>query len=222
MKTQTAKQYLDLCGKPVIYHSLKAFEESPVDEIVITCAPGDETFVWQKIVKDFGFTKVKKVVCGGAERCISVKNGILAATDADYVMIHDAARPLLSSGLIRLCMESVAKFGACVPAVPVTDTVKKAEDGFAKETLDRSRLFAVQTPQCFERELILKAYEKLEESGIPASKITDDASVVELSGLAKVKLIEGDPGNIKITTEKDLFIAEMLKERENSSGCGNL
>ncbi|MBO7402841.1 MAG: 2-C-methyl-D-erythritol 4-phosphate cytidylyltransferase [Lachnospiraceae bacterium] len=215
MGSKTPKQYLDLCGKPVIYHSLAAFEKCGVDEIIITCTPGDESFIRAEIVEKYGISCVSAIVPGGSERSISVRNGILAA-GGDFVLIHDAARPLISKDLISRCMEAVERFGACVPATPVTDTVKEADsEGNALKTLDRSRLFAVQTPQCFERDLILKAYKKLEESGILASKVTDDASVVELSGLAKVKLLEGDPDNIKLTTKRDLFIAEVLKSRES-------
>ena len=210
----TPKQYMELGGKPMIWYSINAFEQSAVNDIYITCPAGDENYVKKNIVEKYGFTKVRNVVAGGSERSISVLNGILAAEDADYVMIHDAARPLISQDLIRRCIEGMVTYNACVPAVPVSDTIKvTSERDVVVRTMDRSKLRAVQTPQCFKKELILDAYEKLGFMHVPADKVTDDASVVELSGLSEVKIIKGDAVNRKVTNTEDVvFVQHYLEE----------
>jgi len=211
MGSNTPKQYLPLDGKPVLYYALKAFELSPVDEIILVVTAGEEQFVRENIVDFYGFKKVKKIVAGGAERYLSVKQGLLAAEDADYVLIHDAARPLIDANLIKASLTAVVEHGACVPAVPVADTIKvKNAEGLAVTTPDRSSLVAIQTPQCFERKLLAEAYAALEGRVEDCSRITDDASVVELGLGRSVHLVPGNSRNRKITTPEDLFFAEAL------------
>ena len=147
MHSQIPKQYMDLCGYPVIYYSLKAFEESEVDEIVLVAGKQDVEFCRQQIVDKYNFSKVRAVVDGCSERCFSVYEELKAASGSDYVLIHDGARPMLSVASIRLSMETVAVEKACVLAVPAKDTIKVADgDGYSVSTPDRSRLWAVQTP----------------------------------------------------------------------------
>ncbi|MBO5522903.1 MAG: 2-C-methyl-D-erythritol 4-phosphate cytidylyltransferase, partial [Roseburia sp.] len=148
MNTKVHKQYLEVAGKPLLYYTLKAFEESGVDDIVLVTGAGEETYCRREIVEKYGFHKIKAVVPGGKERYHSVYQGLLAAEGADYVLIHDGARPLVEQEVIERCMESVEKYQACVVGMPVKDTIKIVDrEQFAKETPDRSTLWQVQTPQ---------------------------------------------------------------------------
>lgn len=216
MHSDIPKQYMDLDGYPVIYYALRAFEESDVDEIVLVTAPEDVAFCRKNIVEKYGFRKVGAVVGGGEERYLSVYEG-LKATEAEYVLIHDGARPLIDEESIRLCMESVTREKACVLATPVKDTIKVIDtDGYAAQTPDRSMLWAVQTPQCFERVLLMQAYARLFErleAGTLCAPITDDAMIVEQMTGQKVRLIRGKYTNIKITTPEDMDVAKIFLNR---------
>ena len=207
MNSDIPKQYLMLKDKPVLAHSLLSFEESEVDDIVIVCGAGDEDFIKKEFVEKYSLNKVRAIVEGGAERFNSVYNGLRACKDADYVLIHDGARPYVSLDIIRRNMEEVVKYKAVVTAVKSTDTVKISdENGFVETTPDRNRVFAMQTPQTFDFKIALEAYTALIKSIEAGNKIniTDDAQVVELFSDRKVKLVEGDYSNIKITTPRDL------------------
>lgn len=212
MHSEIPKQYMDLCGYPVLYYSLKAFEESSVDEIVLVTGASDIEFCRKEIVEEYGFSKVAAIVAGGSERYLSVYEGLKAASDADYVLIHDGARPLIDEDLIRRSMEAVVRAKACVPGVPVKDTIKVADcDGYAAATPNRSSLWAVQTPQSFSVELLKQSYQRLfevEEQGIELPAVTDDAMLVEQMTGHKVKIIDGNYANIKITTPEDLLMAK--------------
>lgn len=216
MHSETPKQYMDLCGYPVLYYSLKAFEKSAVDEIVLVTGARDIDFCRRDIVEKYGFSKVKAVVAGGSERYLSVYEGLKAASGADYVLIHDGARPLIDGDSIRRSVETVTREKACVLAVPVKDTIKVADgDGFADSTPDRSRLWAVQTPQSFSAELLEKAYQNLfdaEKEGAELPVMTDDAMLVEQMTNCKVRLVTGNYANLKITTPEDLLIAGAFLE----------
>ena len=205
------KQYMELEGYPLIYYTLKAFEKSFIEGVVLVCAAGDEEYCKKDIVERYGFKKVKAIVCGGAERYHSVMSG-LKKCEAEYVFIHDGARIFPDEEMLNRLYADVRACGACVAAVPVKDTIKLAdENGFVEDTPDRSRLWQVQTPQVFERELITDCYEKLiakeEELKAAGVNITDDAMAVELFGNRKVKLTYGSYDNIKITTPDDLAVA---------------
>jgi len=207
MNTKVHKQYLEVAGKPLLYYTLKAFEESRVDDIVLVTGAGEEAYCHKEIIEKYGFHKVKAVVAGGKERYHSVYQGLLAAEGADYVLIHDGARPLVENAVIERCMESVEKYQACVVGMPVKDTIKIVDgEQFAKETPDRSSLWQVQTPQTFSYTLIREAYRKMLEQEDTA--ITDDAMVVERMTSVPVKLIEGSYRNLKITTPEDLLLME--------------
>lgn len=214
MNAKVHKQYLEVAGKPVIYYALRAFEESDADDIVLVCGAGEESYCRTQIVEKYQIKKVKAIVAGGKERYHSVYQGLLAAEGADYVLIHDGARPLVDTALIEDSMKAVKQYKACVSAVPVKDTIKSAdEDQFAEETLERSKLWQIQTPQTFSYELIKSAYQKMLEK--EDASITDDAMVVEKMTQVPIKLIQGDYRNIKITTPEDLPIAEIyLAEKQ--------
>lgn len=207
MNTKVHKQYLEVAGKPLLYYTLKAFEESRVDDIVLVTGAGEELYCRREIVEKYGFHKIKAVTAGGKERYHSVYQGLLAAEGTDYVLIHDGARPLVEQAVIERCMESVEKYQACAVGMPVKDTIKIVDgELFAKGTPDRSSLWQVQTPQTFSYVLIREAYCKMlqQEDAV----ITDDAMVVERMTSVPVKLIEGSYRNIKITTPEDLLLME--------------
>ena len=216
MKSDVKKQYLDIGGKPLIYYSLKAFEESPVDDIVLVVSRGDVEFVRSEIVEKFGFDKVKAIVEGGLYRYHSVRLGLMAAEDDyDYAFIHDGARPFLTKDIILRALDGAKNYGACVVGMPVKDTIKICdEDGFAVSTPNRVRTWMIQTPQTFSFKLIKDLYMRLdrEEEELIAKgvNITDDAMVVEYFTDRKVKLVEGSYNNIKITTPEDIPAAEAI------------
>ena len=207
MNSSVPKQYMTLAGKPVLYYSLKAFEDSKVSEIVLVVGAGEVEYCRKNIVEAFGFTKVRAVVEGGRERYHSVFEGLKAVENADYVLIHDGARPFVDSAMICHSMETVVSCNACVVGMPVKDTIKVVgKDGFVETTPDRSSLWQMQTPQTFSYPLIYEAYRKVIEEG--CEKITDDAMVVEKACGSRVKIIEGSYYNIKITTPEDIPVAE--------------
>ena len=208
MNSKVHKQYLIIQDRPVLYYSLKEFEYSAVDEIVLVVGKGEEKFCRKEIVDKYGISKVKAIVEGGKERYHSVFEGLKQTSDADYVLIHDGARPFVNQDIIRRCMQEVQKYQACVVGMPVKDTIKIAdEEGYAKQTPDRKNVWMIQTPQTFSYALIYEAYEEMLKTEDTA--ITDDAMVLERIKGKKSKLIEGSYRNIKITTPEDLLIANV-------------
>ena len=208
MNSKVHKQYLIIQDRPVLYYSLKAFEDSAVDEIVLVVGKGEEKFCRKEIVDKYGISMVKAIVEGGKERYHSVFEGLKQTSDADYVLIHDGARPFVNQDIIRRCMQEVQKYQACVVGMPVKDTIKIADEGgYAKQTPDRKNVWMIQTPQTFSYALIYEAYEEMLKTEDTA--ITDDAMVLERIKGKKSKLIEGSYRNIKITTPEDLLIANV-------------
>ena len=207
MQSKTAKQYLPLDGKPLIYYALEQFQESTVDSIVLVVSQGQEEYCRKEIVEQYGFSKVSEIVAGGKERYDSVYAGLTALTGCDYVLIHDGARPFLDQEIIGRVIDEVLKSKACIAAMPAKDTIKIAnEESVAIETPDRSRLWQVQTPQAFEYALIKKAYENILAQNTLG--ITDDAQVLERATGKCSKLVQGSYRNIKVTTPEDLLVAE--------------
>lgn len=210
MGTKVQKQYLEISGKPVLFYSLDVFQKSDIiDDIILVVGENQEEFCQKEIVEKFHITKVRKIVTGGSERYFSVWNGLQAISESEYVFIHDGARPFITEEIIRRAYDTVKTEKACVVGMPVKDTIKIADNnGFAKETPNRSYVWMVQTPQVFETSLIKKAYSLLMEQEI--IKVTDDAMVVEEMLGRSVKLVEGSYENIKITTPEDLKVAEVF------------
>lgn len=206
MNERIPKQYLLLYDKPVLYYSLKVFEESSVDDIILVTAAGEEKFCKKEIVEQFEFKKVRAVVAGGKERYHSVYEGLKAVKNADYVLIHDGARPFINMDIIRRSMDAVKQHDACVVGMPVKDTIKILdEEHFVADTPKRKLVWQIQTPQTFAYPLIFSAYRdilKMEDI-----QITDDAMVVEHMTGKKIRVIEGDYRNIKITTPEDMAVA---------------
>lgn len=220
MNSTVPKQYLLLNGKPVLYYSLLAFEKSMVDEIILVTGKEEVSYCQKEIIEKYNIKKVKAIVSGGKERYHSVFCGLQALekeeSTAQYVMIHDGARPFIDDAIIERCAQGVEKYKACVAGMPVKDTIKIAdEDLFAVQTPNRSNVWMVQTPQTFERTIIWDAYKTIiaeEQSGKTIS-VTDDAMVVEKMTDYKVKMILGSYENIKITTPEDLQIAQLFCDK---------
>ncbi len=224
MESKVAKQYMPLNGKPVIWYGLQAFEESAlIDNIILVVGRGETDYARREIVEHYGFKKVDAIIEGGAERFESVNRALQVIAEGrmktpnreGYVFIHDGARPLVTQKIIEDTYDAAVRHGACCAAVPVKDTIKYAdENGFAKKTPERERLFAVQTPQVFETALILKAYrlltEYLAEPENEEIKVTDDAMVVETMLHYPVKLVRASYKNIKITTPEDMETAKIF------------
>ena len=216
MHADRPKQYLELCGHPLLYYSLRAFEDSFIDEIVLVTAAGEEEYCRTQIVETYGFLKVRQIVPGGKERYHSVMCGIKAVSeDADYIFIHDGARPFITEEILARVYSDVQEKKACVVGMPVKDTIKIAgEGGVVKDTPKRALVWQVQTPQVFDAGLIRRAYETLEkeEAELLARgvEITDDAMIVELLSGQEVYLVEGSYENIKVTTPDDLEYAGWL------------
>ncbi|HEB75693.1 MAG TPA: 2-C-methyl-D-erythritol 4-phosphate cytidylyltransferase [Nitrospirae bacterium] len=199
------KTLLDLNGMPVIAHTLGALQA--VDEVVeiIPVMRNEEMEKALDIVERYGFTKVKKIAPGGRERQESVSHGLaLVERKNCIVLVHDGVRPLVTPSIIRRAVSALGDLDGVVTAVAVKDTIKEVSDGMVKKTLDRKRLFAVQTPQVFPCRVLMQAYAEALRSGL---HFTDDAALVEHCG-GRVKVIEGDYSNIKITTREDLVLAE--------------
>ena len=214
MGTKVHKQYLLMGGKPVLYYSLRAFEDSKrIDEIILVCGAGEEDYCRKEIVEKYGISKARKIIPGGAERYNSVWNG-LKETKEGYVYIHDGARPFVDEEIIERAYECVSEHHACVAGMPSKDTVKIADSGnIVTATPDRSSVWIVQTPQVFDTELIRKAYALLMEKD--EISVTDDAMVAEQMLGASVRLFYGSYENIKITTPEDLEIAEVFLKRKS-------
>ena len=203
------KQYIVLDGMPVLARSVDVFERNPhVDEIVIVVKAGEEDRCRTEIVDAYGFKKVSCVMAGGSERQYSVRAALAALSpDCDYVLVHDGARPLVSDETVDAVIFACMETGAAIPAVQVKDTIKAVDGGVVCGTPDRSSLRAVQTPQGFEKLLLVKAYELLDQDG--GAVVTDDASLVEALG-HPVCIVDGEEKNIKITTPADVKKAEIM------------
>ena len=198
-----------LGGEPMILRTVRAFEAcEAVKEIVIVTR---KDLMGPIAELCSGFTKIRSVVQGGSSRQESVKLGLLAfSKEVRLAAVHDGARPLVSEELIDKVIRAAHSYGAAAPAIPVKDTIKVFEGGFIAATPDRSTLRAVQTPQVIDRDLLLGALEKAEQEGIA---LTDDCSAVEHIGM-RVRLVEGEERNLKVTTPLDLKIAELLLEEK--------
>ncbi len=204
------KQSLRLGKQPVLVRSILPFDRmEAVEEIVVVCRE-DLIPVMLDHVREFDLKKVRSVVRGGATRQQSVQRGLEALSpEADYVVIHDGARPFVQRELILRCMEDAVRYGAATAAVPSKDTIKVAdEQGFIRDTPDRSRLYLTQTPQIFRRDWYMQAVEQARADGVDC---TDDCQLVERLG-KKVFLSQGSYFNIKITTPEDLPAAEAIAQ----------
>lgn len=227
MGTKIAKQYLEIGGRPLLYYTLRVFEDSPlIDAIIVVVGDREQiTFCKKEILDVYKFHKVDKITLGGRERYDSVACALAVIADemcpaarSGYVFIHDGARPAVTEEILERCLEGAEKYGACAAGMPVKDTIKIADgEGFAASTPRRDLLWMIQTPQTFSFPFIYQAYcdliknrDRLLNDGI---KITDDAMVAETFTDKKVKLVEGSYENIKVTTPDDLKLAEVFLKK---------
>ena len=210
MKSDKAKQFIEVDGKPLIYYALRTFEASVVDEIILVTRQQDIPFMREEIVKKFSFNKVRRIVAGGKERYDSVENGIKACDKRNQIiMIHDGARPFVTNAMILSSISAARRYKACTVGMPVKDTIKVVdEEGFGIDTPDRSSLYMIQTPQTFDRSVIQEAYSRMRADS--KGNVTDDTMLVEKYLDQKVKVIEGSYSNIKITTPDDIPLAEAI------------
>ncbi len=215
MGGKVSKQFLLLEDKPVLYYSLKAFEPH-VDEIILVAADGEEEYCREEIVEKYNIRNVSKIVTGGAERYLSVYEGLKAVSgDSDtYVLIHDGARPFISSETIDRIVEEVKQKKACIAAVPSKDTIKIGNSQQeVVDTPNRNNVWVVQTPQAFEYRSIMNAYDMAIDSG--RTDITDDSMVMESFGEHKVSFVVGQYDNIKLTTPEDMVLGmAILREKQ--------
>jgi 2-C-methyl-D-erythritol 4-phosphate cytidylyltransferase len=203
------KPYINIAGKPIIAHTLKALSKSPIIDSIIVVTAKDKMESCRRIIKRYKIKKIDSIVEGGKKRFDSVKNGIEKAKDFDFIFIHDGARPLINKKLIRDLFFAAKRYGAAIPATPVKQTVKRIKKGyFVKETPDRKLLWEAQTPQVFKWHLLQRAYSKKSNKNI-----TDDSSLIE-PFWNKVKVVKGSYDNIKITTPEDLKLAKILLKRK--------
>ena len=206
MGSSTSKQFLLLDNRPILVHTLQVFQDCrPVDGIYLVVNHRDLPIIQEEILETYHFSKIMKLVIGGRLRQDSVRNGLEAIDEScDVVIVHDAARPFVSPAFVEKSISLMEMFDAVVPAIPARDTIKMiSKEGFVLKTLERDSLWHIQTPQTFKYDLIAKAYRE----GM-AKKLCgyDDSAFIEHLG-KKVKVVEGSPYNIKITTPEDLLIA---------------
>ena len=209
MGSAQRKQYLLVAGRPILYHTLRQFDAcTSVDRICVVVPKQDLDYCYEKVLTIAKLKKSVKLVPGGIERQQSVFRGLKTLDQqGGLVAIHDGVRPLIQPSIIEACILKASEKGACVPGIPITDTIKKAnQKGKITATLQRRNLWAIQTPQVFNYQIIMEAHHSAIKEGFLG---TDDASLVERLGYP-VAIVNGSKTNIKVTTEEDLFIASKL------------
>ena len=202
------KQFLELAGRPVLMHTLEAFDRWDASARLIVVLPEDQIDTWKRLCEAHVFGRIHRVVAGGETRFHSVRNGLGAVASDGLIAVHDGVRPLVAPSVIAACFAAAADGGAAVPVVPVVESVREVDADGGSRPVDRTRLRVVQTPQVFRADVLRAAYR------LPYDpRFTDDASVVEASGVA-VRLVPGNRENIKLTTPMDLLLAEQLMRRK--------
>ena len=212
MVSDRPKQFLQLAGTPIIFHTLAPFEQCDSIDEVIVVLPAEETAAFLALAGKRGLRKLSRVVPGGATRTDSVKRGLMAirSATAGVVAVHDGVRPFVTVEEIESVVAAAESDGAAILVAAVTDTIKEISDNSVVRTLDRTELRRALTPQCFRYELLRKAYE---QADVNDPSLTDESVLVEQIG-ARVRVVEGSSGNIKITTPEDLLIAEAFIKKE--------
>ncbi|MFE4708707.1 2-C-methyl-D-erythritol 4-phosphate cytidylyltransferase [Peribacillus simplex] len=209
MKAGKNKLFIELSGIPIIVYTLRVFEEDPdCRGIILSINPAEKDY-FSQLIEVYELKKVKKLVMGGKERQQSVYNGLQHAGE-EIILVHDGARPFINVGQISELTNAASLHGGAVIAVPVKDTIKKASNNKVVETVERSSLWAVQTPQAFRVSILKSAYEQAEAEAFLG---TDDASLLERIN-EQVVIIEGNYDNIKITTQEDLYFAEAILHKQ--------
>lgn len=212
LSAPVAKQFLPLCGRPLVAHALAAFERcEAVDAVILVVPESHLAFARTEVVERFGLRKVRRVVAGGDRRQESVRRGLWGLKEEgggwEYVVVHDGVRPLVTETLVMKVLDEARRSGAATLGIPVRETVKLVDsDGTVTLTPDRSRLWQIQTPQAFRFGLLLAAHEQAAERRIEGH---DDCALVEAMG-EPVRVVMGSPANIKVTEPEDLVMAEAL------------
>lgn len=210
MKSAVSKQFLDLYGEPIFIRTLRVMTTHPAVKHTVVAAGRDEMAQVESLLAEYGLSSSGvEVVPGGRERQQSVFEG-LKRLQSEWVLVHDAVRPFVSHERITALLTAAQETGAAILAVPVKDTIKEVEAGVVSHTLKRSRLWAVQTPQAFRRDLLLQAHQQA-DSDVPA---TDDAMLVEAIG-ASVRIVAGEYDNIKLTTPEDWVLADAIWKKRS-------
>lgn len=218
MNSKIAKQYLILKDHPILYYSLKAFEKSNVDNIVLVVAKNEIEFCKENIIEKYGFNKINEIVEGGSERYNSVYNALLEIDDSNYVMIHDGVRPLIDVKDINNMIDYLKKNGPCIYGVEAKETIKIInEDKYVVNTPMRDKLWVAQTPQSFECGLLKQAYQLMYSDKTNLQIKTDDSSVYEQYIKKPIKVLVGKYSNIKVTTPEDIVVAEEYLKNANKS-----
>jgi len=207
------KLFIEICGAPVLAHTLLSFEKcASINEIIVVAREEAVARVCD-LCKLYGISKAVKVMTGGATRLESVMNGVFAVSkDAQYIAIHDGARPCIDCGIIEATVAAAGKYHAAAPALKVVPTLKRVKDGRIFETVDREGLYEIQTPQVFLSDLIKAALTKAKNESV---NVTDDCGAVELLGFP-VRTTTGSSNNIKLTTNEDLVFAEAILSKRSA------
>ncbi|WP_393960279.1 2-C-methyl-D-erythritol 4-phosphate cytidylyltransferase [Priestia megaterium] len=213
MKAGRNKQFLTIQNLPLIIHTLQKFEQDPWCSGIVLVVNEKEVEIFKELLTEYPIQKVQSLTVGGDERQHSVYNGLKSLKQAQMVLIHDGARPFVQQNTIHELVEKAASDKAAVLAVPVKDTIKRVEQGTVIETVERSSLWAIQTPQAFLFDVVMDAHEKAKTNEYLG---TDDASLVEKAG-QKVSIVEGNYDNIKLTTPEDLLYAEAILTKLNTA-----
>jgi 2-C-methyl-D-erythritol 4-phosphate cytidylyltransferase len=218
MQAGKNKLLLELNGIPVLIHTLRVFEEDEACNGIILAVHPQDNQEFKTLLTKYSVTKVINLVPGGEERQYSIYNALKTIKTNGIILVHDAARPFIRKGHIHRLTKKAEETGAAIMGVPAKDTMKKVRDGVVGETVDRSSLWAVQTPQAFRISLLREAYDQAERDDFLG---TDDSSLVERLNYP-VSIVEGDYDNIKLTTPEDLYFAEAILEKRKRLDQGRL
>ncbi|MCX8202459.1 MAG: 2-C-methyl-D-erythritol 4-phosphate cytidylyltransferase [Candidatus Micrarchaeota archaeon] len=212
------KQLLELKGKPIVIRTLEAFDQHPLVDGIILVRPAELENEFRNLIKKYEIKKIADIADAGPERQYSMYNGLQKVKNCSVVLFHNGANPLVTEREITECIKEAYNHGAAVVASPVKDTIKRVKDMLVKETLRRSELWAMQTPQAIRYEIAVKAYEHVIKGNI---QCTDDVQAVELfDSSVTIKIVQASPQNIKLTTPADVLIAErFLDPSESRSYC---
>ncbi len=213
MAAQRPKQFLELAGTHIVFHTLKAFEQCDLIEEIIVVVAADEADGFLSLANKYDLRKIKAVVPGGATRAESVRNGLNAVDEAtvEIVAVHDGVRPFVTPDEIARTVHAAKVAGAAILVSAPVDTVKEVQNGIVVRTLMRSRLRNALTPQCFTYKLLRRAYE---EADVSDPDLTDESSLVERLG-ARIVTVEGSSRNIKITRPEDIALGEAILKTRN-------
>jgi len=215
MKGKVNKAFLPLLNKPMIYHTLRIFQDCGLIDCIILVTQKSDIKKINEIKQKYKFNKIKNIVVGGKERQDSVYNGLMSIRNAkhdDVVIVHNGSNPLAQENEIVECINAARQYGAAAAGFPLKDTIKKINNGFVAKTIDRTSIYQIQTPQAIKYDLFIEAFKNSKNKNL---KVTDDVSLVEALG-KKVKIVNCSYENMKITTDEDLRIAEGILMKRNN------